>query len=64
MKFPKSEKVVEHLQSADGKTEYVVTKSTSDPPMFILWRIEDNKPVKVDKHKNPKTLRQMWLEEE
>lgn len=63
MKFPKSEQVVEHLQSASGKTEYVITKSTKDPPMFTLWKLEGDKPVKVDKHTNPKALRQIWLDE-
>lgn len=63
MKFPKSEQVVEHLQSASGKAEYVVTKSTKDPPTFTLWKLEGDKPVKVDKHTNPKALRQIWLDE-
>ena len=63
MKFPKSEQVVEHLQSASGKTEYVVTKSTKAPPMFTLWKIDGDKLMKVEKHSSPKALRQIWLDE-
>ena len=63
MKFPKSEQVVEHLQFVNSKTEYVVTKSTKDPPTFTLWKLEGDKPVKVGKHTNPKALRQIWLDE-
>ena len=60
MKFPKSEKIATKLLSAEDELEYVITQSLTDPPKFTLYKIEGDKPEKIQTGKDPirKTKRQ------
>lgn len=63
MKFPKSEKIATRLLSADDELEYVITQSLTDPPKFTLYKIEGDKPEKIQTGKDPMELQNIWREE-
>lgn len=63
MKFPKSEKIATRLLSAEDELEYVITQSLTDPPKFTLYRIEGDKPEKIQTGKDPIELQNIWREE-
>ena len=63
MKFPKSEKIVTRLLSAEDELEYVITQSLTDPPKFTLYKIEGDKPEKIQTGKDPIELQNIWREE-
>lgn len=63
MKFPKSEKIATRLLSADDELEYVITQSLTDPPKFTLYKIEGDKPEKIQTGKDPMELQDIWREE-
>lgn len=63
MKFPKSEKIATRLLSADDELEYVITQSLTDPPRFTLYKIEGDKPEKIQTGKDPIELQNIWREE-
>ena len=63
MKFPKSEKIATKLLSAEDELEYVITQSLTDPPKFTLYKIEGDKPEKIQTGKDPIELQNIWREE-
>ena len=63
MKFSKSEKIATRLLSADDELEYVITQSLTDPPKFTLYKIEGDKPEKIQTGKDPMELQNIWREE-
>ena len=63
MKFPKSEKIATRLLSAEDELEYVITQSLTDPPKFTLYKIEGDKPEKIQTGKDPIELQNIWREE-
>lgn len=63
MKFPKSEKIATRLLSAEDELEYVITQSLTDPPRFTLYKIEGDKPEKIQTGKDPIELQNIWREE-
>jgi hypothetical protein len=63
MKFPKSEKIATKLLSAEDELEYVITQSLTDPPKFTLYKIEGDKPEKIQTDKDPIELQNIWREE-
>ena len=63
MKFSKSEKIATRLLSAEDELEYVITQSLTDPPKFTLYKIEGDKPEKIQTGKDPIELQNIWREE-
>ena len=63
MKFSKSEKIATRLLSAEDELEYVITQSLTDPPRFTLYKIDGDKPEKIQTGKDPIELQNIWREE-
>lgn len=62
MKFSKNERIAEKWLSAEGNLQFIVTQSLTDPPKFILYKIDGDEKTKIQTSTNPIEFKEHWKE--
>ena len=60
--IPKTERIWVTINTVDGTT-YHITAKENDRAYYFLYKIVDNKAVKLGKSKNPKELEDKYIYE-